>query len=137
MIKFEEVLSTMSNGKLVELAVAVMGELKRRDELVKNDKKNTVSFSQDTRNGTIVRYEDGTPLDRSGWFYLPFIPGSANFQPARIEGVSLYREVIEDGKVLKITRPGGEIVARVRVGGQKHRKVAAGGAMVSGQLSEI
>lgn len=125
--------SQMSDAELIGIAAAAMGELKRRSERRKASTE-TVTVGQDARAGAIVRFEDGTPVDRAAWFYLPFLPGmSKYFQPIRRGSVSVYREALPEGQVLVITK-GAEVVARVRVGGEQ-RKVEAGGAAIEGRLT--
>jgi hypothetical protein len=117
------------------MAAAVMDELKRRSEKRKASTE-IVTVGQDTRAGAIVRFEDGTPVDRPGWFYLPFLPGlSKFFQPSRVGSASLYQETLPEGKVLVITK-GPEVVACVRVGGE-YRRIEAGGALIEGRLTPL
>lgn len=123
----------MSDTELVGIATAIMDELKRRSEK-REAYTEIVTVGQDARAGAIVRFEDGTPVDRPGWFYLPFLSGlSKYFQPSRHGSVSLYREALPEGKVLVITK-GPEVVARVRVGGER-RKIEACGAVIEGRLT--
>ncbi len=123
----------MSDAELVGMAAAVMDELKRRSEKRKASTE-TVTVGQDAGAGAIVRFEDGIPIDRPAWFYLPFLPGlSKYFQPSKVGSVSVYREPLPQGKVLVVTK-GLEVVARVRVGGNR-RKVEAGGALIEGRLT--
>lgn len=125
----------LSDAELAGFAAAVMDELKRRSERRKASTE-TVTVGQNTREGAIVRFEDGTPVDRPGWFYLPFLPGlSKYFQPPRLGSASVYREVLPEGKVLVITK-GPDVVARMRVGGDR-RRIEAGGAMIEGRLTLI
>jgi hypothetical protein len=125
----------MSDAELVGIAAAVMDELKRRSEK-RRASTETVTVGQDTRAGVIVRFEDGMPVDRPAWFYLPFLPGlSKYFQPSRVGSVSVYREPLPQGKVLVITK-GVKVISRVRVGGDR-KKVEAGGAMIEGRLTLV
>jgi hypothetical protein len=125
----------MSDAELIGIAATVMDELKRRSEK-RNASAGTVMISQDTRAGAIVRFEDGTPVDRPAWFYLPFLPGlSKYFQPARRGSASVYHEELPEGQVLVVTK-GPDVVARVRVGGEQ-RKIEAGGATIEGRLTLI
>ncbi len=125
----------MSDAELIGIAATVMCELKRRSEK-RNASAGTVMISQDTRAGAIVRFEDGTPVDRPAWFYLPFLLGmSKHFQPAKRGSASVYHEALPEGQVLMITK-GPDVVARVRVGGEQ-RKIEAGGATIEGRLTLI
>jgi hypothetical protein len=125
----------MSDAELIGMAAAVMDELKRRWEKRKASTE-TVTVGQDARAGAIVRFEDGTPVDRPAWFYLPFLPGlSKYFQPSRVGSVSVYREPLPEGKVLVITK-GPKVVARVRIGGDR-KKVEVGGALIEGRLTPL
>ncbi len=125
----------MSDAELIGIAVTVMNELKRRSEK-RNASTGTVMISQDARAGAIVRFDDGTPVDRPAWFYLPFLPGlSKYFQPARRGSASVYQEALPEGQILVVTK-GPDVVARVRVGGEQ-RKIEAGGATIEGRLTLI
>jgi hypothetical protein len=125
----------MSDSELVGIAAAALNELKRRSEKRKAFTE-TVTVGQDARAGAIVRFEDGTPVDRPAWFYLPFLSGlSKYFQPSKVGDISVYREPLPEGKVLVITK-GPEVVARVRVGGDRN-KVEAGGALIEGRLTPL
>lgn len=128
-------LASMSEADLTALSVAALDELKRRSAARKNERA-AITYSQNTKSGTIVRLEDGTPLDRPAWFYLPFLPGlSKAFQPVRQGNISHYREVLEAGKVLKITRLG-ETLARVRVGGD-FKRVTIGESTIEGPITVL
>lgn len=128
-------LALMSEADLTALSVAALDELKRRSAARKNERA-AITYSQNTKSGTIVRLEDGTPLDRPAWFYLPFLPGlSKAFQPVRQGNISHYREVLEAGKVLKITRLG-ETLARVRVGGD-FKRVTMGESAIEGPITVL
>lgn len=128
-------LASMSEADLMALSVAALDELKRRSAARKNERA-AITYSQNTKSGTIVRLEDGTPLDRPAWFYLPFLPGlSKAFQPVRRGNISHYREVLEAGKVLKITRLG-ETLARVRVGGD-FKRVTIGESAIEGPITVL
>ncbi len=125
----------MSDAELIGIAAVVMSELKQRSQK-RNASAETVTVGQDTRAGAIVRFEDGTPVDRPGWFYLPFLPGlSKYFQPFRHGSVFIYREALHEGQILQITK-GPDVVVRVRVGGNR-RKIEAGGAVAEGRLTLI
>lgn len=128
-------LASMSEADLMALSVAALDELKRRSAARKNERA-AITYSQNTKSGTIVRLEDGTPLDRPAWFYLPFLPGlSKAFQPVRQGNISHYREVLEAGKVLKITRLG-DTLARVRVGGD-FKRVTIGESTIEGPITVL
>ncbi len=130
-------IASMSEADLMALSVAALDELKRRSAARKNERAAAaITYSQNTKSGTIVRLEDGTPLDRPAWFYLPFLTGlSKAFQPVRQGNISHYREVLEAGKVLKITRLG-DTLARVRVGGD-FKRVTIGESTIEGPITVL
>lgn len=76
-----------------------------------------VEFTQVPREGVVVTYSDGTPVDREGWLYMPWMARySKRFQPNRKNGGYLYVKPLQElkGRVLEV-RKNGEVLKRLHV----------------------
>lgn len=104
----------LSDEELKDISIQILAELKERE----SKKKIVCSFTQ--KHSALVCTEDGTPVDRPSWFYLPFLKeASGMFQPKKTASGYLYN-IHEEGKVLTIRGTG----ERVRTGGAGFNKTS-------------
>ncbi|HAO94319.1 MAG TPA: hypothetical protein DCR11_10685 [Deltaproteobacteria bacterium] len=104
----------LEEHQLIDLAAKVMDELKRRMDSA-SVRSRRVEFTQTP--STLLTFEDGAPVDRSGWLYVPALrPISKAFQPKSLGAARLYSETLPEGTVLCVKdRRENNVVDRIKV----------------------
>jgi hypothetical protein len=102
--------------RIVYLALKTCQVLYERNQ--KKKKTEVIEFIQKPKNGLLVVYPDGTPVDRDGWLYLPWMSKySRKFQPqSRMGEGYIYRKTVEELKSnLLEVRKDGLVLKKIKV----------------------
>jgi len=90
MQKLNTLINTNSVSEENEEILKIMAYmLLKKLQLIYEQKEKKVLIVQ--RKGNIVKNTNGIPVDRPGWFWLPFMKEmSREFQPREIGGIKVY-----------------------------------------------
>ncbi len=104
----------MPTRELMELCIGALVELQERQEREENGVELEYAQSKECMFFT----DQGVPVDRPGWLYVPALSGvSLDFQPRETGGKKRYTAFLKEGTVIE---------ARLSDGSKKHLRMESG-----------
>ena len=104
----------MATRELMELCIVALAELQERQK--REEKKGVVLEYTQSKNCMFFN-DQGIPVDRPGWLYLPALSKvSLNFQPIETGGRKKYTTCLQEGSVLEARFDGKSLFLRMESG---------------------
>ncbi len=89
----------MATRELMELCIGALAELQERQRI---EESKGVKLEYTQSKDCMFFNDQGIPVDRPGWLYIPALSGvSLNFQPRETNGRKRYATYLKEGSILE------------------------------------